>query len=133
MGHPQIVVYEGDGWLAAQVTPLAREHDWVVRESRHAHACLTFLTDARTAVLLLKLNRDLHDELSLLATVYERVPDCPVIVMSDAKMEGNAERTALAGLAYDLGARYVLFPPLMRPIIEDLVVGFMETSIKRYA
>ena len=36
MRLPQIVVYETDGWLAAQVSDLARENGWLVRESRQA-------------------------------------------------------------------------------------------------
>jgi hypothetical protein len=31
----------------------------------------------------------------------------------------------LSGLAYDLGASYVMFPPMEGPILEDLVAGLM--------
>lgn len=131
MQHPQVVVYEADGWLAAQVAELAREHRWLVRESRRPDACLAFLREARPAILLLKLERKLIDELTLLARLQERVPDCPVLVFSDVKFDSVEQRTNLAALAYDLGARHVMFPPLERTIIEDLVAGTMAATIGR--
>jgi hypothetical protein len=133
MRHPQIIIYETDGWLASQVGDMARDHGWLVRESRHVESCLSLLCDLRPAILLLKLERKLIDELSLLALVHKKVPECPVFVFSDVKFEGGAQRTTLAGLAYDLGARCVMFPPLTRTAIEDVVAGSMEAVIKRYA
>ena len=78
----------------------------------------------------MKLERKLIDELRLLSTIRERVPDCPVALFSDVKFE-PATRAALAGLAYDLGARYVLFPPLMPGSVEDLAEGLMESTLKK--
>ena len=133
MRHPRIVVYETDGWLAAQVGGLAHQHGWLVRESRQADECAQLLRESGPAVLLLKLERKLIDELSLLARLNEIVPECPVVVFSDGKLEGAAQRTNLAGLAYDLGARAVMFPPLTRTAVEDLVAGLMEATIARNA
>ena len=131
MKHPHVVVYESDGWLADQVRRLAADHAWLVRESRHADACLNLLADGRPAVLLLRLERELHDGLTLLSQVAERAPDCPVVLVSDVKMEGAEQRAQLAALAFDLGARYVLFPPLQQPVIEDLVAGLLGAAIRR--
>ena len=131
MKHPQVVVSESDGWLADQVRRLAADHAWLVRESRHADACLNLLADSRPAVLLLRLERELMDGLTLLGQVAERAPDCPVVLVSDVKMEGAEQRAQLAALAFDLGARYVLFPPLQQPVIEDLVAGLMEATVRR--
>ena len=131
MRHPQIVVYETDGWLAAQIAETSRDHGWIVRESRRPEDCLAFLREARPAILLLKLERKLTDELGLLATVNEKVPDCPVVVFSDVKLDGAQQRTNLAALAYDLGARHVMFPPLTQIFIDDLVVGLMTATIRR--
>jgi chemotaxis response regulator CheB len=131
MKLPQVVVYESEGTLAGQVRRLAGENSWLVRESRDPDACVKLLADSRPSVLLLNLERDLHDGLSLLGWVAERAPDCPVIVVSDVKMEGAEQRAQLSALAFDLGARYVLFPPLQQPVIEDLVAGLMSATIKR--
>jgi DNA-binding response OmpR family regulator len=131
MRLPQVVIYESEGSLAGQVRRLAGENSWLVRESRDADACVKLLTDSRPSILLLNLERDLHDGLSLLGRVAERAPDCPVIVVSDVKMEGAEQRAQLSALAFDLGARYVLFPPLQQPVIEDLVAGLMSATVKR--
>ena len=131
MKHPQVVVYESDGWLADQVRRLAGENAWLVRESRRPDACLALLADARPAVLLLRLERELLDGLTLLGQVAERAPDCPVVLVSDVKMEGAEQRAQLSALAFDLGARYVLFPPLQQPVIEDLVAGLLGAAVRR--
>jgi chemotaxis response regulator CheB len=131
MKHPQVVVYESDGWLADQVRRLAGENGWLVRESRHADSCLALLVDARPTVLLLRLERELLDGLTLLGQVVEKAPDCPVVLVSDVKMEGADQRAQLSALAFDLGARYVLFPPLQPPVIEDLVAGLLGAAVRR--
>ncbi|MCE9531083.1 MAG: hypothetical protein K8T89_08160 [Planctomycetes bacterium] len=131
MKHPRIVIYETDGRLAEQIRDVARENGWLVRESRQAEACLALLREGGPAVLIIKLERKLIDEMSLLAKLNEQVPHCPVILISDAKMENALRRSSFAGLAYDLGARYVLFPPLSRSVIEDAVVGLLEAAIHR--
>ena len=131
MKSPQIVVYETDGWLAGQVRRLATDNGWLVRESRRPDACLRLLAEERPAVLLLKLDRDPHDGLALLAAIAERAPDCPVVLVSDAKLEGSDQRGQLSALAFDLGARYFLFPPLQGPVIEDLAAGLLTAAIRR--
>jgi chemotaxis response regulator CheB len=131
MKHPQVVVYESDGSLAGQVRRLVAEHSWLLRESRQSDACLQLLAEVRPSVLLLKIERELLDGLTLLGRVAERAPDCPVVLVSDVKMEGAEQRAQLSALAMDLGARYVLFPPLQTPVIEDLVAGLMAATIRR--
>lgn len=131
MKHPQIVVFETDGWLAAQVKRLAAENGWLVREVRDESACIALLRDGRPSVLVLKLEKDLLEGLTLLTDCRANAPDCPVVLVSDVKMDGAAQRMQLMTLAFDLGARYVLFPPLQQPIIEDLVAGFMAATIQR--
>lgn len=131
MKHPQVVVYESDGWLADQVRRLTGENAWLVRESRRPDACLALLADARPSILLLRLERELLDGLTLLGQVTEQAPDCPVVLVSDVKMEEAEQRAQLSALAFDLGARYVLFPPLQQPVIEDLVAGLLGAAIRR--
>ncbi|HJZ90014.1 MAG TPA: hypothetical protein VKE40_04030 [Gemmataceae bacterium] len=131
MKLPQVVVYESDGGLAAQVRRLADENAWLVRESRRPDACLNLVCEVRPSVLLLKIESELLDGLTLLGQVTERAPDCPVVLVSGVKMEGAEQRAQLSALAFDLGARYVLFPPLQQPVIEDLVSGLMAATIGR--
>src|SRR5262245_64614729 len=131
MKLPQVVVYESDGMLAGQVRRLAEDNAWLVRESRQPDACLNLLSEVRPSVLLLKIERELLDGLTLLSQVAERAPDCPVVLVSDVKMEGAEQRAQLSALAFDLGARFVLFPPLQQPVIEDLVAGLLGAAIRR--
>ena len=131
MNHPQLVVFESDGWLAEQVRGLAQENRWLLREPRQTEACLDLVRETRASLLLLKLQRGLINEFRLLALLRERVPDCPVVVCSDLKLESVAQRTTLAALAYDLGARYVMFPPLTQNLLEDVVSGLMAATIAR--
>jgi chemotaxis response regulator CheB len=131
MRHPQVVVFEGSGSVAAQLEQVAAENRWLLRESRQPEACLELVRQARPSVLVLKLERRLVDELTLLADVREQAPDCPVVVVSDVKLEGPTQRLNLAGLAYDLGARYVMFPPLERSLLEDVTAGLLTAAIRR--
>jgi DNA-binding response OmpR family regulator len=131
MKFPQVVVYESDGTLAGMVRKLAADHQWLVRESRQPEACLNLLVESRPSLLLLQLEGELLDGMTLLGQVAEQAPDCPVVLVSDVKMEGADQRAQLSALAFDLGARYVLFPPLQQPVIEDLVTGLMEATIRR--
>ena len=131
MKYPQLVIYESDGALAAQLRRLAGEHSWLLRESRQIEACVNLLAEARPSLLLIKLERELLDGLTLLTSITERAPDCPVVVVSDVKMEGAEQRAQLSALAFDLGARYVLFPPLQQPVLEDLVSGLMAATVAR--
>jgi len=131
MRHPQVVVFEGSGSVAKQLEQVAAENRWLLRESRRPAACLELVRQARPSVLVLKLERRLVDELTLLADVHEHAPDCPVVVVSDVKLEGPAQRLNLAGLAYDLGARYVMFPPLERSLLEDVTAGLLNAALRR--
>ena len=130
MRHPQVVVYESDGWLAGQLEELAGENAWLLRQSRDPGACVNLLAQGGPSLLMLKLERNLVGELTLLADLRERAPDCPAVVVSDVKLDAE-QRLTLAGLAYDLGARCVLFPPLTQTLLEDVVSGLMEATIRR--
>jgi chemotaxis response regulator CheB len=131
MRHPQVVVFEGSGSVAAQLEQVAADNRWLLRESRQPTACLELVRQARPSILVLNLERRLVDELTLLADVHEHAPDCPVLVVSDVKLEGPAQRLNLAGLAYDLGAGYVMFPPLEQSLLEDVTAGLLSAAIRR--
>lgn len=130
MRHPQLVIYEDAGELASLLEPLAKEHSWLVRESRQTGACLNLLKQVRPAVLVLKL-RELVAEFELIAGLNEQAPDVSIILVSDVKLESAEQRLNLSGLAFDLGVSYVMFPPLEGTLLEDLVTGLMNAAIAR--
>jgi DNA-binding response OmpR family regulator len=132
MRVPQIVVVESDGWLAKQLRELAGESRWLVQTVRSVDTALSLMRQRQPVVLLVQVEpaEDKPEPLELIADVHRLAPDVPVIAVSDVKLP-DAERTAWTAALLDLGARYVLFPPLTRPVLEDVVSGLMTATIGR--
>jgi DNA-binding NarL/FixJ family response regulator len=82
---------------------------------RHPSACLSVLQKASAGVLVLKLGRNLDQEFTLLEQVSRLYPETAVVVV------GHVEGSALASLAWDLGAGAVLFPPQPIEKLTDIV------------
>src|SRR5712672_953446 len=122
MRHPQLVISETDGLLARRLSSVWEQHRWALREPRRSEDLLELLRQPGPSVLVLKVGRDLLSELSLLARVAISFPDVPVVVV------GDAEDPALAGMAWDLGAKFVLFTPLPRDLLEPVVAGLMREA-----
>lgn len=131
MRAPQIVVLEADGWIARHLTDIAAEGSWMVRGIRGVDAVLPLVRDRRPCVLLVQveLAEDKPAPLRLIAAVYREYPDVPMVAVSDAKMN-DADRIAWTAALFDLGARYALFPPLTKPVLEDVVSGLMAVAIQ---
>ena len=132
MRFPQLVVCAFDDWTANQFRDLAAEHRWVLRDARRPDAALGLLAEPRPTVLVVQADpaADKFDPLALVADAHHRHPDAAVVVLSDAKLSEDA-RAAWTAAVLDLGARYVLFPPLTKPVLEDLVSGLMATAVRR--
>jgi hypothetical protein len=122
MRYPQLLVYETDGRLAVLLRDLAEERKWSLREVRRSDGVLRLLSNGGPNVLVLKLSADRIAELNLLHRVSWLFPEAAVIVVLDTETAG------LAGLAWDLGAGYVLMPAQDRDLLPGLVVGLMATS-----
>lgn len=132
MKHPRVIVLESDGWLAKQLRELAGESRWLMRVARSVDTALSLARAAGPAVLLVQVEpgEDRPAPLALIADVHRLAPDVPVIAVSDVKLP-DAERAAWTAALLDLGARYVLFPPLTKPVLEDVVSGLMTATIGR--
>ncbi len=122
MQHTQVLVYESDGKLAAGLKELAQQLGFRLREIRQEKACLNLLRRGGPGVLVLKVGRDLERELRLLERAGWLFPESAVIVVGDSHYPG------LAGLAWDLGARFVLFPPQPLELLPDLVRSFLPSQ-----
>lgn len=106
--------------------PLARARpgaSFWVRDVRHVKTCLNLLRQGGADVLVLRLGKNIDQELALLEQVGLLFPATKSIVV------GPADNPPLAGLAWDLGAAYVLFPPRPLESIRDIVLGFMSASV----
>ena len=144
MRYPQLLVYETDGRLAELLRPLTEERGWSLREPRRAESCLRLLRRGSPSVLILQLSmawmselanlkkeeaerkqRDLVTRLSFLERSAWLYPDTAAVVV------GDAEDPRLAGLAWDLGAAFVLFPPLPMERLPEVVAGLMGPAAGR--
>jgi DNA-binding NarL/FixJ family response regulator len=122
MRFPQVLVYESDGLLAARLREAGPGPAWSLREPRRPESCLRLLRRGGPAVLVLKVGRDLVRELALLQQVTWLFPDTATVVVTDS------DEAALTGLAWDLGASYVVSPPLSRQLLPDLVAGLLRPA-----
>ena len=125
MRHPQVLVYERDGLLAnllrrsGKAGQARKPTDWALREPRRLETCLRLLSRGGPSLLLLEVGHDLEREFTVLERVSWLHPETATVVV------GDAEDAALAGLAWDLGASYVLFPPLPRDQLLDVIDALM--------
>ena len=120
MRHPQLLVYESDGRLAGLLRPLADKHKWLLREPRQLSACLRLFGRGGPGVLVLRAGRNVERELAALEQVSWLYPDAATVLV------GEGDQAWMSGLAWDLGATYVLLPPQVRERLPDLVKGLME-------
>lgn len=132
MRFPQLVVCAFDDWSANQLRDLAAEHRWILRDARRPAGVLDWLAEPRPTVLIVQADpaSDQPGPLALVADAHHKHPDAAIVVLSDAKLSEDA-RAAWTAAVLDLGARYVLFPPLTRPLLEDLVSGLMASAVRR--
>jgi hypothetical protein len=132
MHAPQVVVLEADGWIARHLKDIAAESAWLVRGARGAESALQMAAERGPCVLIVQaeLAEDRPAPLRLVADARRTCPDVPVVAVSDVKLS-EADRAAWTAALFDLGARYVLFPPLTQPVLEDVVSGLMAAAVRR--
>jgi hypothetical protein len=130
--HPRVIVLELDGWLAKQLRELAGESRWLIRAARSIDTALSLARERSPAVLLVQFEpaEDKFAPLALIADVHRLAPDVPVVAVADSKLP-DVERAGWTAAILDLGARYVLFPPLTKPVLEDVVSALMAATIRR--
>ena len=121
MRQPQVLIHERDGRLTAFVRAVleARGLRWTVREPRDLASCLRLLQHCGPAVLIVRAGRDLERVLTLLERVAWLHPEAATVFV------GDVEHAPLAGIAWDLGVRYVYLPPQPRELLPDLVIQLM--------
>lgn len=132
MRYPQLLVLAADDVLAAQLRPLAEDRRWLLKTSRLPATILEVVRDSRPTVLFVQTDarEPSHAALRLVADVHALRPDVAVVLASDQKLP-EADQASWAAAGHDLGARFVLFPPHARPVLEDLAGGLMAATIRR--
>jgi hypothetical protein len=121
MQQVQIQTYGVEGVLAEQLRELAQTKRIWLRETNQISACQSLLQSALPTIFVMVLGRDLERELTLLEEVHACLPGTATIVI------GEADNPALAGLVWDLGATFALFPPTpiesITEVINSLLAG----------
>lgn len=129
MKYPQIVVYADHDRLEAELRPLASEHRWLLQWVQQARAFASAVRVARPTVAVVEA--DPSDETATaLALVHDTRlarPDVAILVVSLRKLS-EPERTHWSAAALDLGAAFVVYPPLDRSVLEDLVSKMMSSQ-----
>ncbi len=119
MHHPQLLVYESDGRLAAALRPLAEKNKWLLREPRQLSACLRLFDRGGPGVLVLRPGRNQNANWPRWKQLSWLHPDAATVLV------GDSDQAWLAGLAWDLGVRWVLLPPQTRERLTEIVAGLM--------
>jgi hypothetical protein len=129
---PQLIIHDPDDWLLRQLADLAAESRWVVRQPKSAKATLGFLHANRPTVLFTRVepHEESGDSCKLIADANRLNPDAAIVAVSDIKLP-DADRIAWTAVLFDLGSRYVLFPPLTKPVLEDVTSGLMAACANR--
>jgi hypothetical protein len=123
MRRPLVVVFERDGRLAGQLDSLINEKKWVLRESRQVDGCMRHLAGHGPCVLVIRISANAEVELGMLARVSEALPQVHTVVVG-----GPDTLPGLAGLAWDLGADFAVFPPILQTQLPAIVSGLMDAS-----
>lgn len=119
MRSAQLITYGVDDDAAAGLQTLVSARGVALAVTRHVNACLNLMRQGAVGVLLLRVGKDLHQELALLDQVAEHFPHVAPVVW------GDAEHPRLAGLAWDLGARAVLLPATDLERLHDIILRLL--------
>ncbi|MCI0377274.1 MAG: response regulator [Gemmataceae bacterium] len=119
MQHAQILSVGVDGRLEGLLEELATSQGFWLRSVRQPNTCLGLLRKGSAGVVIVKLGRQLEQELSLITDIRRGFPETAVVAL------GASENAALAALCWDLGASYVLFPPMPIEKIREVILALM--------
>jgi DNA-binding NtrC family response regulator len=122
MQQSQIVTFGLEGSLAESLRELAQARRIWLRETSQYAACQSLVSSTAPLVFVLVLGKDLEREMAMLDLVHAALPETAVIVV------GEADNPTLAGLAWDLGATYVLFPPTLIEVIGEVIARCLEET-----
>src|SRR5262245_12452804 len=123
MRSAQVLVIEKETLLTAMLEGLVVQRQrCLLRHPRDLGECLGLLREAGQSVVVLHLGEKVEEQMHLLAEVAYLYPDASLVVV------GEGAHTGLAGLAWDLGADYVLILPQPREMLLEVVAGLLRPA-----
>lgn len=133
MRGPLLTLCALDSWLHNQLRDVLREREWQLDEVRTLDAWCNHLDADRPNVGILQLDfAELKDSVfETLRECHQQLPHVPIVIIADTKLADEPKAIWTLELM-DLGVRYVLFPPLTKVVLEDLVTGLMEATLTRW-
>ncbi len=114
MQQTQILTYGLTGIASERLRELATARRIWLRETNQTAACQNLLQSAPT-LLIVQMGRDLERELALVGIAHDCVPSAAIVVI------GETDSAGLAGLAWEFGATYALFPPTPVERLNEIV------------
>ena len=122
MHQTQIQTYGIDGVLAERLRELAQaKRFWLqAKRPKWRRVAVCCNPRRRPTIFVIVLGRDLERELTLLEEVHACLPGTATIA------GGEADNPRLAGLAWEMGATFAVFPPMPVERISDLNVTVLQ-------
>ena len=105
MRSAELITFGIEGVLSNRLGAWSQDRGLWHRPLQHASAVANLLRKGSRGFFLLKVGRDLVGELELVREAAQEFPEVAVIVL------GEQDHPQLQGLAFDLGAAAVVFPP----------------------
>ncbi len=132
MKFPQVVGLALDEPTAAAVAELAARRRWMFAPLKRAEAAHAAAREPRPTVLLVQTDPTADDPapLRLVADLLRARPDVAAVVLADSKLTDD-DRPGWAAAVLDLGAAVVLYPPVERSVLDDLLTALMESTVRR--
>ncbi|MFL5327918.1 MAG: hypothetical protein ACJ8C4_03305 [Gemmataceae bacterium] len=121
MKRPQVIVLEPEDRLVSQLTGPIGEKHWRLRATRRAERTMRFLIQGRPTVVVVRLGEPPGAELGWLGRIAGRLPGIRTVAVG-----GGANAAVVAGVVWDLGVDFALFPPLSMDLLPEIVIGLME-------
>jgi hypothetical protein len=133
MLFPQVVILALDDWLSRQVHELVKQRGWLLRDARQFKSAKKMLAPPRPTVLIAQLDprQEKPDGPQFLADVHLSFPDVLTLAVSDIKINHDDERAQWTATMLDLGAKAVMYPPLTKPVLEEVLGQMMSAVYER--
>ena len=132
MKFPQVVGLDLDEPTAAAAAELAARRRWVFAPLKRVEAARAAAREPRPTLLLIQADPTAADPapLRLVADLARLHPDVAAVVLADSKLTDD-DRPGWAAAVLDLGAAAVLYPPVERSVLDDLLTALMGSVVRR--
>jgi DNA-binding NarL/FixJ family response regulator len=120
MQQAQVITHGIEGALAERLRELALAQRFRLRETSQFAACQNLVRAAAPSVLVLRLGSHLDRELAFIEEVHACLPETAVLAI------GAADNPVLAGLVWELGATFAVFPPTPAEAILDVITSLLS-------